>query len=79
MPVQKAGMSAPLGSVPTSDLYTWRSGVESLSPGKSPCPGLYGDVIRHLAAESEVRDEGAADHSETRQRGRGRARKAPQP
>lgn len=36
-------MSAHLAPVPTSDLYTWRSGVESLSPAKSPCPGLYGE------------------------------------
>lgn len=35
--------SPSLPAVPTSDLYTWRSGVESLSPGKSPCPGLYGE------------------------------------
>lgn len=36
-------MSAHLTPVPTSDLYTWRSGVESLSPAKSPRPGLYGE------------------------------------
>ncbi|WP_204165238.1 hypothetical protein [Methylobacterium radiodurans] len=36
-------MSAHLAPVSTSDLYTWRSGVESQSPAKSPCPGLYGE------------------------------------
>ncbi len=36
-------MSAHLAPVPTSDLYTWRSGIESLSPLKPPCPGLYGE------------------------------------
>jgi hypothetical protein len=26
--------------VPASDLRAWRDSVESLSPSKSPCPGL---------------------------------------
>ena len=30
--------------VPTSDLRSWRDGVESLNPAKSPCPGLYGEA-----------------------------------
>ncbi len=37
-------LHASLTPVPTSDLHVWRSGVESLSPAKSPCPGLYGEA-----------------------------------
>lgn len=46
---------------------------------RSPTLTRLGNVIRRLAAEAKVRDEDAADHSETRRRGRGRARRAPQP
>jgi hypothetical protein len=35
---------------PTSDLRAWLDGVESLSPAKSPCPGLYGEAWQTMHA-----------------------------